>query len=401
MIKSYTAIITEVDDAEEAVRQIAEQTASAAILTNTIGIISAHAEFVSSGVYAAVAKALPFPTVGMTSVSHGAGNAVGTYILSILILTSDDCQFSCSLSDTIPNEANSDTITDIMRKCYNDACDKLPEMPKLALLYSPFFVHPLQSEYAAASLKIDEKIPVFGAVANDELTDSSSAQKGHRTFYCGENFEDRFAAVFISGNVNPKFYIASLTEEAVIMPRVGVITKADHNKLLEMNNMNATTFFRNLGFAEQDTGDHNKGLLSSILVMHVKDEHGDEVDILRIPFLIDDDGVYCGGRLVTGTALSIAFNTRDIVLQTAKQLTDDINKNHSGGGTALLYSCIGRRYGLLSEPLAELELMRDDLKNNFNYIAVYSSGEMYPMISAAGGKPNNLEFNQALIACVF
>ncbi|MDR2578748.1 MAG: FIST C-terminal domain-containing protein [Chitinispirillales bacterium] len=398
MIKSYTVTTTEVDDAEEAVRQVAEKTASAALLKNSIGIITAHPEFVTSGVYSEVAKALPFPTIGATSISHYADGIAETYMLSVLILTSDDCSFSCGLSATIPKDGSGGAL-EITRECYEETRGKLSGEPKLALLYAPFFgTFPRQGDYLEAITGIDAKLPVFGSVANDDLS-ASTRLIDARTFYNGESYDDRFAIALVSGGINPKFYINSLTEESIIMPRVGVITKIDGNKILEINSVSATEFFKNIGFLGTDPQDRDKGLLSSIFVLHIKDENGVSADISRIPAGVEDDGVMCGGRLVTGAVLSIAFNTKDVVLETAKNLMDAIKENHSGG-TVILHSCIGRRYGLLSEPMRELELIRDALGGGFNYTADYANGEICPT-AVSGVKASNQEHNQTLVACVF
>jgi hypothetical protein len=202
----------------------------------------------------------------------------------------------------------------------------------------------------------------------------------------------------ISGDANPKFYIASLTEEAVVMPRVGTITAADGNKLLGVNNVNATHFFKSIGFLTDDSQAANKGLLSSIFVMHVCDEEGNCVDISRIPFNADDEGVYVGGRVVTGAVLSVAFNTKEVVLETARRLLNTVKERH-GGGTVIIHSCLGRRYGLLSEPMAELDLIRDTLGSGFGYIATYANGELCPTAVKADGRASNQEHSQSLIAC--
>jgi hypothetical protein len=398
MIKSYTITTTEIDDAEEAVKQVIEKIASTALLKNSVGIITAHPEFVTLGVYSAVAKALPFSTVGATSISHYAGGVAETYMLSVLILTSDDCSFSYSLSEPVPKDGSGDAM-EPARKCYEEARNQLPDEPKLALMYAPFFaINPRQGDYIEAISKINEALPIFGAVANDDLSPSMPVIDA-RTFCNGESYSDRIVILLISGDINPKFYINSLTEKAIIMPRVGVITKIDGNRIIEINNLNATEFFKNVGFLDADPQDRDKGLLSSIFVLHIKDKGGACADISRIPAGIDDNGVLCGGRVVNNSVISVAFNTKEIVLETAKNLMSDIKKNHSGG-TVILHSCIGRRYGLLSEPMRELELIRDALGDNFNYTADYANGEICPT-AADEVKASNQEHNQTLVACVF
>jgi len=396
MIKSYTAITTEVDDGVVAAKQITDALATFPLLSNTVGLVIAHPEFLASGVYTDVAKALPFPMVGATSISQCVNGTVDTYMLSLMVLTSDDCQFSCGLSE--PVTADKDAV-EIMRRSYDEMRSKLDSAPKLALIYAPFLdPYVRQSDYIAAISQSADKPAVFGMVANDDLRAAATPRDCAQTFYCGEHHAQRIASVLISGDFDPRFYIASVTESAVIMSRIGVITAIDDNKLLEINNIPAATFFRNVGFLLNDVKRGDKGFLSSILVLHIKDENGYDADISRIPIAIDGDSVFCGGRLVLGAVLSVAFNTKEVVLETAANLMNTIKKNHKGG-TVIANSCLGRRYGLLGEPMRELELIRDMLDGDFNYTAVYVNGELCP--TDVTGKAGNQEHNQTLVTCVF
>jgi hypothetical protein len=396
MIKSYTVAVTEIDDADEAVRQAADGIASVPLMKNSMGIVVAHPEFVSSGIYGRIAGALPFPTIGTTAISHCARGLAETYMLSILILTSDDCAFSCVISE--PSPAVED-IAGLARGNYEAARGALPDDPKFAVLYAPFVDKNRIGDYVSVLSGINGKLPIFGAVINDDHNSTAVMHSDARALYCGKAYEDRFALALVSGAVSPKFYIISVTEEAVIMPDVGVVTAADKNKLLAVNNVNAVEFFKSVGFLADETGSWDKGMLSSTFVLRVRGGDDDGVAISRIPTEIMEDGIMCGGRIVVGATISVAFNTRESVLETASQLMKTVKGGHSGG-TAVIHSCIGRRYGLLNEPMRELEAIRDALDGGFSYIAAYASGEICP-IAATENRARNLDHNQTLVACVF
>jgi hypothetical protein len=400
MIKSYTVSVMEVDDCAEAVRQAVEGVSSLALLRNTVGLITAHPECVPSGVCRGVARALPFPCLGMTAIAHCAGSEAETYMLSILVLTSDDCEFACGASDQVTDDDLVEKGGEVMRRYYEKLRGQLTGEPKLALLYAPFFHARCQYVFISALSDANPRLPVFGAVANDDRQ-SVLPHTNARVLADGELFEDRSALLLVSGNVSPKFYIASVTEDAIIMPRVGVITEADGIKLKKVNNVNAHDFFKKIGFLGQEhSGGHSggEGLLSSLFILHIDDGDGDSADITRIPFKVDDEGVYCGGPLVEGAAISVAFNTRDGVIETALRLCEQIKGE--GNGTAIIYSCIGRRYGLLGEPMAELSAISKNLRENFAFTAAYASGEMCPT-KITDTKAFNQGHNQTIIACVF
>ena len=394
MIKSYAVTITEIDDEGEAARQVAEKVASFPLMKNTMGIAFAHPEFVSSGVYARVAAALPFPLVGTTAISHCAGGAVGTYMLSVLVLTSDDCSFSCGMSGVLPKTGGVKE-SELACACYEAAAGKLPDKPAMAFIYAPFYDKPYVGACLNALSRLTGGLPLFGAVANDDQS-ASLTETGARVLFGGEAFDDRLAIAVVSGPVEPKFHIISATDESMIMPRVGVITAISECRITEINNMNALEFFRSVGFPVDDPS-NNSGLLSSIFILHIN-EGNDCVSVSRIPHGVAGGGILCGGDIVEGAVLSVAFNTQEMVLETAEQAAEIIKKGN-GGGTAIIHTCLGRRYGLLSDPMAELELLRGAL-GNFNCVAAYANGEICPT-GVAGGKADNRFHNQTLVACVF
>jgi hypothetical protein len=370
---------------------MAERVASIALLKNSMGIITAHPEFVSSGIYGQAVKALPFPTVGTTSISHCINGAVDSYMLSVLVLTSDDCSFSCGVSGPVPKSGD---VAELTRECYGKLRGNLPEEPKLALFYAPFFNNDpcCQSRYISAISEMNERLPVFGTIANDDHV-GTLALSNAQVLCGGEAYKDRFALALISGNISPKFYIDSVTEDAVIMPNIGIITATDGNKLLEINNVKAADFLKDAGFLSGVLDSSNKGLLSSVIILRLNNG----ASISRIPTHVEEDSLFCGGQLVNGAALSVAFNTKESVIETAKRTMSAIKKER-GGGTALIHTCLGRRYGLLNEPMRELELISEILDGGFSYMAAYSSGEFCPV---GGENLSNQEHNQTLIVCVF
>jgi hypothetical protein len=188
--------------------------------------------------------------------------------------------------------------------------------------------------------------------------------------------------------------MASATEESMIMPRVGVITKAGDCRLHEINNKPAADFLREVGFPVDDPH-NNRGLLSSIFVLHINDG----VNVSRIPHALEGTSLLCGGDLTEGAVLSIAFNTRDVVLQSAQMAMGKMADSQSCG-TAIIHSCLGRRYGLLSEPQAEMDLIQKTLGKQFNCIATYANGELCPAIATAERMDNRFH-NQTLVACIF
>ena len=206
-MKSHILTITEPDDITLAIKELESQLSKIELRKNTIGIVSVHPEFIHSGVYAAAAKGLPFNLVGGTTLSQSVNGTIGTHMFSIVVLTSDDCEFACSVSDPMTYEDIS-----VIRGCYERTRAQLQGDVKLALLYTPFIETGYVATHMQAISKNDGIVPIFGAVPSADLP---SIVKDRRTVYSGCDYNDRLVLLLVSGNFSPAFYAVSATSDSV------------------------------------------------------------------------------------------------------------------------------------------------------------------------------------------
>ena len=391
-MQSYVITITETDDVELALEQLETQLSEIELLENTIGIVSVHPEFVESGIYNAVAKYAPFQLAGITSFAQNANGEIGLYLFSILVLTSDSCEFACESSDVISEKASAKRLT---QKCFSNARSKLNGKVKLALLYAPIMEFKCSNEYIRAITAIDESVPVFGSLANADMPNLFAERK---VLYNENSFGNRLVLVLVSGDIQPEFYIGSITKDAVIMPDIGTVTEAKENHVFKIDDMDADKFLDKIGFYVGKA--RNQGLLTSIFMVDKKDKDGNTVSSFSRGILqYNGKAIVFGGIVPKGSVLSIGTTTKKMVVNTARNVIEQI-KEKSDGGAVLMYSCIGRRFSLRDEPMLELEAFSEFMpSSDFNYIASCSCGEICPT-SVSKGKAFNIEHNQALIACV-
>jgi len=391
-MQSYIITLTEIDDTELALDELKTQLSAVCLLKNTVGIVSVNPEFIQTGIYEAVAKAAPFPLVGMTTLAQTANGTTGMYLFSIMVLTSDTCAFSYEFSDAIPQKGDAGELT---RRCYKTARARLDTDVKLTLLYAPFMEHRCSNDYISAIADIDSSVPVFGSLANADMENLLAELK---TLCCGQYFNNRLVMLLISGNIAPKFHIGSITKDAVVLPNIGKVTEARGNHVMKINGMNAGEFFEQIDFFIGDA--RNKGLLTSIFIVNTKDENGNlGSSVSRGILSLEDEAVVFGGNVPVGAVLSIATTTKKMVLATAEEVAEKIKKGNSGKAV-LMYSCIGRRFSLLDDTLAEYEMLNRQLADSgINYTASCSCGEICP-VSINKTEAYNSEHNQALIACV-
>ncbi|MCL2718644.1 MAG: FIST C-terminal domain-containing protein [Lachnospiraceae bacterium] len=390
MIKSYVINIKEMDDIEFALEELNEQMAEISLLKNSIGIVSLNWDYISSGIYEAVANALPFQLAGGTLLSVATKDEIGIFVFSVMIFTSDECEFSCAVSDAIPNEGNVDQIT---QNCYKKALAGLADKAKLAFLFAPLNPNHYAEKYVAAMSVIDESTPIFGTLTIAEVDNQFG---GGKTLLGNECFDDKLVVVVISGDIEPQFYIGSVSDESIIMPNVGVITESNDNFVTKINNMPIENFFERIGY---DPGVLNKGAQTTGFIMHEKNEEGEVVSskVSGILSLKDGVGAFMG-NIPEGTVMSVMTTTKEDIMKTAQATINELKKNHSEG-TVLLYSCAGRMFCLMNEPMKEHEFLRDELSGDYSFMVAGSGGEICPTY-VSNDKAYNRGHGHSLVICV-
>jgi len=391
MIKSYSVIINEVDETELALEELRSQLSALKLLKNTVGIVTVNKDFVVSGVYSAIAKATPFPLVGITSYSQIVNGQIGTFMFSIMVLTSDDCEFACGMSEPVPETGE---VKAEVQKCYKNLRSKLKGNVKLVFLYPNFMYGHYPNQYIKAITEIDSSIPIFGSQSNGEIIDVPSSA---RTLHCENISNNQAAMLLISGNIEPKFYLGSTTKESITMPNIGIVTKAEGNFLQEINNIKAKKFLEDANLKPDSV--NQKTILFSAFIADEKNEKGETISsVVKSLTMPKDDGYLFVCGIQVGSSLSAISFTGEVVMETAKNVMEQIKAKHKEG-TIIMYSCLVRRAALLNEPYKEFELMSNMLGNNFNYMATCAAGEICPTSVSEKEIVNN-EHNETLIACI-
>ncbi len=390
MIHSFSALTHEVDDIDAAVSEILEQLDLGGknhLLKNTIGIVSCFADYIDSGVWTAVAEALPFELWGITTTASAASGQIGETMLSILVLTSDDVSFSAALSEPIV-EASEEPF----KALYEKALSKLPGRPSLTLSFSPLFSKLSINFYVECMSKISGGVPNFGAVTMDHNHDYHDAY----ILSNGEYSKNQFAVLLMHGDVSPSFYVGTISDEKVF-PEKGIVTAAEGNILQMVNGKPALEYLLSLGLTQGDDGqilginsfpiiiDHNDGTMPTIQAM----------------LAITPEGyVVCGENVLTGSTLSIGFfNPDEIVATSGRTLKKALAAaNHR---TVLVYSCVSRYFALGYDSLKELEQLRKQTADtDMSCMAAYAGGEICP-VYGGDGKIVNRSHSNSFIICTF
>jgi len=122
-------------------------------------------------------------------------------MFSIMVLTSNDCEFACGISEPVPETGE---VKEQVQKCYKNLRSKLSGHVKLVFLYPNFMYGHYPNQYIKAITEIDSNVPIFGSQSNGEIIDVPSAA---RTLHSESISNNQAAMLLISGNIEPKFYL--------------------------------------------------------------------------------------------------------------------------------------------------------------------------------------------------
>ncbi len=383
MLNAYTS---EVDDPDLAVKEILTQLDlenntkkhSAAFLTCSY-------DYIETGVVAAISKALPFPVVGMTTLANAVYEEAGTSLLCLSVLTSDDCQFSAVISDSLEKGE----CQNVVKKTYTEALQTHDQSPKLGLVFAPIFAKISGESFLVDLTQIAEGVPFFGGVAA-----SSDVVKYENAFVVHEgiHYSDRFALLLISGAIDPKFVVASVSD-GNIFAQQAIITKAEGNVVQSVNNIPTAQYLSSLGFVQNDA------LEGISVVPFLIDHHDGSQNIARAVLMLTDEGfAICGGNVPEGGGLFLGRMDETDVRNTAKIALEQ-SIQYKNANAVLVFSCLARNTILGLDYLAEIEKTQEILCDTVPWHFAYAGGEICP-VYGHGNKCINRFHNYTFPICI-
>lgn len=387
MIKTITAYTNEIDDIELALEEINRQLEQAGpLLANSVGMITCFADFVSEGVVKELCGQLAFPVVGTTTLANSVDGIIGFTMLTLTVLTSDDVHFSVGLSDPVLQ-----ADPELLRAGYEAAAAKLSAQPKLMIAFVPLLVNVGGDFFVDSLNKISGGVPLFGTMAVDHYSDYHAAS----TIYLGEGYADRLSFILVEGNIEPQFFVASISDEALFREK-GVVTASEGNQLQTVNSLPVSEYLISLGLTRNAEGEL-EGVNSFPFIVDYND--GSQ-PVVRVMFALTPEGyAVCGGDIPLGATLLVgAINPAQVLTTTDELLQRVLAAGKSGG--ALFFSCVGRYFAQGFDTTAELQKIVGKDWSSLPYSMCYSGGELCPVYNKEGNSFNR-NHNDTFVACVF
>jgi len=387
MLNCASVYTYEIDDPEIASADIKSQLdRKITLLDNSVGIIMCHPEFIHSGILKHICEKLPFDVAGITTAAQAVNDEAGEHILTIFVMTADDIRFKTGVTGSLIENADN-----AVKKAYEEASAGEPGPPDLALLFPPFEMEHFSGDTCVGAWRnVIPGTPFFGTYATDDTVTFMESE----TIHNGAHAKDAVPFILCYGNIQPRFFIATL-HEIRDLPLRAVVTKSENNIVYEINNTNTREFFTNT------LGIPNSMLTFPLLVTSSAFDYDDGVPVVREHNFYTEDGASVfGGKIEEGSVISLLKFDAKSIMSTSHNAIKKINKLPDANG-ALLFSCITRRMVVMGSdtPLAELQLAKDTIKQDIPFMMGYSGGELCPT-STKDGIPSNRFHDSSMVILV-
>jgi hypothetical protein len=394
MIKTMVACTAEIDDAGQAVAEIARQLdLENSLLKSSVGIVACHYEFVLSGVARAICGALPFRTVGTITSAQAVPGECGGLLFTLMVLTSDDVAFASGLTPSLLGGASEQAIEQSYRDTAAKSGARPDERPALIFAFAPFIIENSGDTYVGALTRLSGGSPCFGTLAVDDSNNFANCFM----LYDGEEYRDRMGMVLLFGDVSPQFCIATISESKIVSDEA-LVTKSEGHVLMEVNNRPVLDYFEKYGLAKAAETQYAMTSLPFML------DYGDGTPPVSKVFisLTPERHAICASMMPEGSRMKIGVFDRDDVLLTTGGAIDTARACMAGkqASGALIYSCISRNMTLGSNQTAEMELVGDRLRGSAPFMMAYSGGEICPTRTSGAGAVNRFH-NNAFVMCLF
>ncbi|MCL2498436.1 MAG: FIST C-terminal domain-containing protein [Symbiobacteriaceae bacterium] len=379
MIKSLTAYTREVDDPKMAVAEVLDMLQLEGNLgKHSLGVISCFSDFDDSGVLKAICEALPFDCIGTTTCFCSANGAMDQVMLTITVLTSDECEFHTLL---LPID---DNFQETINTSLEDFLSKVSQPPAIFLSYFPLITEISGDMILSAIDSASGGIPLFGTTATDHTLGYVAA----KTIHNGIGYREAAVLGAITGAVQVSFDIASL-DDSKTRRQKAVITASEGNILIGVNGKPALEYLEEIGLKKDDLA------LGLGVIPLVIDYQDGTLPVARAAFSLTPEGhVISGGVMPLGATIGLGYISSEDVLSTTEST---LQKFNDGNSTMLCYSCMARYFVLGMDNTAEAEKVYQ-IMGDTPYLFSSSGGEICPLPDASNSL-HNIYHNFTIVFC--
>lgn len=387
MINVIVAGTIEVSDIHFAIDEIMTRVKkNGSLLRHTAGLLFCNFEFIQSKLVQELCARLPFDVVGCTSQMFAIQNAGEEFMLTLMILTSDDIEFYAGVSEPL-HPGNEAALENLYRGLLAKG-ENPPLEPGLILAFSPHLPGITGNRIVEVLDRVSGGVPIFGSVAIDIVT----TQRSPMTIFNGAHYPDRLAMILLRGDVHPCFFSHSLFGETHLNKKF-TITRAEGNRIISIEDKPAVKYMEELGLINQATVDVSYAF--PIVVDYNNGEPSRAFTFSRV----DADGTLVSEQdIPLGGTVNVGAINGELVMASTRNLIERIKETAGRRNGLILISCFSRAVSL-QDPLDEINLVIKQMRNwPMSFVFFSSSGEICPAFNEKNEMVN--DFHQfTLAAC--
>ncbi|MCD7895389.1 MAG: FIST C-terminal domain-containing protein, partial [Planctomycetaceae bacterium] len=370
------------DDIDAAIAEVHAALRPDDFSPDALGIIACTYDFAEEGVAARIAESLPFPTVGIETTDCAVADASGNILFTVMAVGGDDIRFSLARSESLDSMPET-ALSDMCRRAMDGLGGR---EPAFGLVFAPM-LEKINDETIGPQLEAARPgLPFFGTLS---VRYYDGLYRPAAVFHDNQAWYDRATVALVAGDAAPFLSMATLPKNRILKQKA-VITLADDNVVIEVNNRPVIEYLDSLGMVQDGKV---PGLHAFPIII---DESDDTLPETRSVLEISPEGyLVCGGRMPEGSVLSIGAQDKDSVLETAGDLFSRYDGDYAAG---LFYSCHSRGLALGLDISAEFDLLRERFSGRFPVMMAYSGGEICPR-RGADGQYHNMSHSDTLVGC--
>jgi len=372
-MRSAVAVTQEVDDADRAARDLADNIKKQLVLQKySLGLIFCDADTDGAALTRELRELLGIEIAGMTTLAALSPQGRHEAAIVLTVFTADDCLFSSGVSAPLNVDDFEDRITRAYQATIPEGSDA---KPGLVFTFCPFGMPFSGDNYPSALSKATNNAPVIGGVASDDY-DYERA----RVFLSGEEYKDAMVIVSLWGNVQPVFAIRHVTSR--FAERIRRVTEAERNIVRKVGDESFIEYLKGFGL-KTDVDDPLLAFTSYPMILRQEDD--DETPVMRhISGLnkADGSGSFLGDVPVGAQANICLINKADIATacrESMQALLEAGGMQHDYTYSAVLcISCCGRSIILGGDADAEGRILAEMLPQGLALTGAYCLGEICP-----------------------
>ncbi|MDR0196826.1 MAG: hypothetical protein LBI36_01215 [Oscillospiraceae bacterium] len=409
MLEFYTAFTKEIDDPEEAAKEILEQlNPKENMLENTVGLIFFHYDFAEDDILLKFAELMPFELAGCVSNYTGvSGGMYGNFAVSVTMITGDDVSFAVETFDGIDAKTK-EQIDDELTRHYEKL--RREEKPKFIMTFLTAHGHyTLNNIRLALDLTQDPTLCYGMHAFNIDGTPDTNY-----TFGNGRLSVTGCVLIAFYGNVTPEFhnnndyyevFLKSYTEEAVI-------TDCDEAVIKTIDGTPALDYLRSKGVISDAHLNCTAGIASIPVVLTYP--HGGKAPCMFLGVVEGTKYIQTARDLEKGAKVSFFLMDAEAAIANICSILKAATKK--GGNNFIIFCSAAQAWAISANNLAELqEIDRhareygENTKTPLKYAVAYSGGELCPISSDShkqveafeNGGMTNMVHNFSLALCAF